>query len=298
MSFITPRRWALEEMFRGMARDAGATVFSVLLAALALTIPLFIAIVFYGLSEPLRGIPTSVELTVFTRDGASAEKVAEAVRGVPRVVSATIIGKDEALKALNSQLGLPEQTGGGNPLPDIVVAVLDERAGADEIAAAAKRISGIRGVDFVPYEASWHEKLRAATSAAWAGLACLGAAVAALVILVLETAMRMTTASAKTEMRTLYLVGATPAFAVRPYAWRGMMLMTAAAGMAIGLSALGIRILQPYLDRAADLYGGSILLSLPDPVLCAELVAGCALIGGLTASLSALRAWRSAVQTR
>ena len=70
--FITSRRWAFEEMFRGLKRNAGANAFAVLLSALALTIPLWIALVFYGLSEPLRSLPTSVELTVFTKEGADA----------------------------------------------------------------------------------------------------------------------------------------------------------------------------------------------------------------------------------
>ena len=38
--FITSRRWAFEEMFRGLKRNAGANAFAVLLSALALTIPL------------------------------------------------------------------------------------------------------------------------------------------------------------------------------------------------------------------------------------------------------------------
>lgn len=291
--FITSRRWAFEEMFRGLKRNAGANAFAVLLSALALTIPLWIALVFYGLSEPLRSLPTSVELTVFTKEGADAVKVANAVRAAPLVTSAQVIGKDEALKALNAQLGLPSQTAGGNPLPDIIVAVLDDRASADEIAAAAKRISALPGVDFAPYEASWHEKLRAVTQASWVGLACLGTVVALLVILVLESAVRMTTASARDEMCTLYLIGAAPGFAARPYAWRGMVLMGTAAAAALGLSAAGIKLLQPYLDRAAALYGGSVTLTLPTLELCLGFVAAAAVLGGLTSSLAALRAWRT-----
>ena len=101
--FITSRRWAFEEMFRGLKRNAGANAFAVLLSALALTIPLWIALVFYGLSEPLRSLPTSVELTVFTKEGADAVKVANAVRAAPLVTSAQVIGKDEALNGADEQ---------------------------------------------------------------------------------------------------------------------------------------------------------------------------------------------------
>ena len=122
------------------------------------------------------------------------------------------------------------------------------------------------------------------------GLACLGTVVALLVILVLESAVRMTTASARDEMCTLYLIGAAPGFAARPYAWRGMVLMGTAAAAALGLSAAGIKLLQPYLDRAAALYGGSVTLTLPTLELCLGFVA---VLGGLTSSLAALRAWRT-----
>ena len=104
------------------------------------------------------------------------------------------------------------------------------------------------------------------------GLACLGTVVALLVILVLESAVRMTTASARDEMCTLYLIG---------------------AAAALGLSAAGIKLLQPYLDRAAALYGGSVPLTLPTLELCLGFVAAAAVLGGLTSSLAALRAWRT-----
>ena len=91
----------------------------------------------------------------------------------------------------------------------------------------------------------------------------------------------MTTASARDEMCTLYLIGAAPGFAARPYAWRGMVLMGTAAAAALGLSAAGIKLLQPYLDRAAALE------------LCLGFVAAAAVLGGLTSSLAALRAWRT-----
>ena len=103
----------------------------------------------------------------------------------------------------------------------------------------------------------------------------------------------MTTASARDEMCTLYLIGAAPGFAARPYAWRGMVLMGTAAAAALGLSAAGIKLLQPYLDRAAALYGGSVTLTLPTLELCLGFVAAAAVLGGLTSSLAALRAWRT-----
>ena len=164
MSFMTPRRWAFSEMLRGLKRDGSRSLLSLLLAALALSIPLFIALVFYGLSEPLRSLPMSVELTVFAKDKAPMDKLESDVKAMPWVASTQIIPRDEALKGLNEKLGLPQRTG-SNPLPDILIVTLSSDATSAEIEDVAKRIEALSSVDFVPYEASWHEKLQSVSRA-------------------------------------------------------------------------------------------------------------------------------------
>lgn len=295
MSFMTPRRWALEEMLRGLRRDGSRSFFSLLLAALALSIPLFIALVFYGLSEPIRSLPMAVELTVFAKDKVPMEKLEHDVKDMPWVASTQIIPRDEALKSLNEKLGLPQRSG-SNPLPDILIVTLSSEATSAEIAEVAKRIEGLPTVDFVPYEASWHEKLQSISRAVWTGLGCLGAVTALLVVLVLETAIRLTTLAAGSEMRTLYLLGATPAFAIRPYAWRGFILMGAAAGLALLLAQTGVMVLRPALSEAAALYGGELRISLPPPLWCWSFAAASAFIGSLVAALAALSAWRGIIR--
>lgn len=293
MSFITSRRWALEETFRVLHRDGARSLFALLLAALALSIPLFIAVVLYGLSEPLMSLPTSVELTVFTKEKADVRALADEVGRMPWVSSTEVIGRDAALKDLNARLGLPASTTAGNPLPDILVVTLSSDASAADIAAAAKRIEALPQVDFVPYEASWHEKLRAVSRAVWTGLGLLGAVTALLVVLVLDTAVRMTTLAARPEMRTLYILGAAPSFAVRPYAWRGFILMAAAAALSLTLVRGGILVLQPALTAAAALYEGALVLALPPAPWCAGFVAAAAFCGSVVAAFAALSAWRS-----
>ena len=295
MSFMTPRRWAFSEMLRGLKRDGSRSLLSLLLAALALSIPLFIALVFYGLSEPLRSLPMSVELTVFAKDKAPMDKLESDVKAMPWVASTQIIPRDEALKGLNEKLGLPQRTG-SNPLPDILIVTLSSDATSAEIEDVAKRIEALSSVDFVPYEASWHEKLQSVSRAVWTGLGCLGAVTALLVVLVLETAIRLTTLAAGSEMRTLYLLGATPIFAVRPYAWRGFVLMGAAAGLALLLVQAGLIVLSPALNDAAALYGGELRISLPPAVWCWGFAGISAFIGSLVAALAALSAWRGIIR--
>ena len=296
MSIFTPRRWAFEEMLRGLVRDFSRNAFALLLAALALSIPLFIAIVLQGLAEPLRELPDTVELTVFMKDDAKPAALEASVRKMPWVAGTRLIARDDALKELNARLGLPTEASGANPLPDILVVTLSPDTAPEDVASTAKAIEALPAADFVPYEASWHEKLRAVSHAAETGLACLGAAATLLVLLVLETAIRMTTLAARSEMSTLYLLGASPAFAVRPYAWRGLVLMGLASAAALGIARLGILVLQPSLTAAASLYGGAVTLCLPSAELCAAFVGATAFAGSLIAAFAAFSVWRTVRQ--
>lgn len=291
MSFLSSRQWALQEMLRGLSRDAGIFGFAMLLSALALSIPLFIATVFYGLSEPLRTLPTDVEITIFTSGSVKTDQVAKAVEPIKGVAQTQIIPKDQAYASLNDALGMRPKKGAANPLPDIVVARLTPQATSADAEAAAKAIEKIDGVDLVAYETSWHDKLRAVTDAAAVGLFCLGFVVLALVLLVLAASIRMTSLSAQNEMRALHLFGASPAFAIRPYAWRGIVLMAAASLAAIGITELGILMFGRAVAEAAALYEASIRLALPPALWLAIFTAGCAAAGGFVAAAAAGDAW-------
>lgn len=292
MSFVSARRWALLETFRGLRRNPGLFAFGTVLAALSLSIPLFIATVFYGLSEPLRTLPTSVEMTVFTTSGADVKKLESDIQPLRHVVRTELIPKAQAFADLNERLGLQTKKNARNPLPDIIIVTLDEDASAEDIAQTAKAVQALKGVDFVPYEASWHEKLRAVTQAAWVGVGCLGAVVLALVVLVIAASVRMTTFSAQTEMRTLHLFGASPAFAIRPFAWRGMLLMCVASLIALSLTQAGVTVFGQAVQDAAALYSASVPLTMPPPQWCAAFVVFCVLAGGIVASLAAADCWR------
>ena len=75
MSYASSRAWALKETFRGFRQNFSLFSLATFLSALALSIPLFISTIFYELAEPIRQIPTSVEITVFTKSGTDMEKL-------------------------------------------------------------------------------------------------------------------------------------------------------------------------------------------------------------------------------
>ncbi len=292
MSFASSRRWAFRETLRGLERNAGSFVFSAILAALAISIPLFIFCICYGLSEPLRNVPTAVEIIAFTTQKADTETLLKEVSALSAVEDVRIVPRDAAFRELNESLGIKTSKNERNPLPDILIATLEPSVRSDEIESAALAVEKLPGVDFVSYEATWHEKLHYITKAANTGLLCIGAVVLSLVILVLAAAIRMTCLSASDQMRALHLFGASPSFAIRPYAWRGILLMVIASGLAMLITQGGIVLFGHAVARVAALYGTRASITLPPVPWLIGIVAALGVMGGIVASLAAADIWR------
>lgn len=294
MSFASSRIWALKETFRGFGQNFGLFSLATFLSALALSIPLFISTIFYELAEPLRQIPTSVEITVFTKAGADLEKLSKRVAEIEMIEQVTVVPKDDAIRSLNEHLGLKDKTVKHNPLPDILIATVGSNTSPAGVDAAANRIERIEGVDMLAYETDWREKLDALSNAARLGLFCLGVVVLTLVMLVVATSIRLTTLSVQPQMKALYLFGASPSFAMRPIAWRGLLLMLSASLGSIAITYAGIAVLSHPIAAIARLYEVNLTLALPDVDWCAGFVIICSLIGYIIALLSAQDAWRKA----
>ena len=294
MSYASSRAWALKETFRGFRQNFSLFSLATFLSALALSIPLFISTIFYELAEPIRQIPTSVEITVFTKSGTDMEKLSKAVAEIETIERVSLVPKDEAIRSLNEHLGLKDKAVKHNPLPDILIATVSSSTSPAGVDAAAGRIEKIEGVDMLAYETDWREKLDALSNAARLGLLCLGIVVLTLVMLDVAASIRLTTLSVQPQMKALYLFGASPSFAMRPIAWRGFILMMSASLGAIAITYAGLAVLGHPIATVARLYEVELALALPPVDWCAGFVIICSLIGYIIALLSAQDAWRKA----
>ncbi len=292
MSYASSRVWAIKETFRGLRQNFGLFSLAIFLSALALSIPLFISTLFYELAEPIRQIPTAVEITIFTKPDANMEKLSKAVSEIETIEQVSLVSKDEAIRSLNEHLGLKDKTVKHNPLPDILIATVSSSVSSAGINATSNRIEKIDGVDMLAYETDWREKLDALSNAARLGMLCLGIIILTLVMLVVAASIRLTTLAVQPQMKALYIFGASPSFAMRPIAWRGFILMLSASLGALGITYAGLSTLCRPITVIADLYEVQLSLAMPAIDWCAGFVIICSLIGYIIALLSAQDAWR------
>ena len=292
MSYASSRVWAIKETFRGLRQNFGLFSLAIFLSALALSIPLFISTLFYELAEPIRQIPTAVEITIFTKPGTNMEKLSKVVSEIETIEQVSLVPKDEAIRSLNEHLGLKDKTVKHNPLPDILIATVSSSVSSAGINATSNRIEKIDGVDMLAYETDWREKLDALSNAARLGMLCLGIIILTLVMLVVAASIRLTTLAVQPQMKALYIFGASPSFAMRPIAWRGFILMLSASLGALGITYAGLSTLSRPITEIADLYEVQLSLAMPAIDWCAGFVIICSLIGYIIALLSAQDAWR------
>jgi cell division transport system permease protein len=105
-----------------------------------------------------------------------------------------------------------------------------------------------------------------------------GGLVAALVALILVGTIRLHAAMRADETRVLRVVGATPDFIVRPYAYSAALTLSLAGVAAAGIVLTALAALKGPVTELAGLYGQEVSLT-PSPVALALFVVAAAVFG-------------------
>lgn len=295
MSFLSSRIWAAQQVCRSINNAKGLFFLALMLASLTLTIPVFIASAIYSLSEPLRAVPVVPQITVFSEQNITKAEMDNLLARIKRhahVMDVSVIPKEKAYEDLNANLGIKKNKTdkNANPLPDLVIVTLSHEMTQAEIEKTATSIEKLNGVDLVAYDSTWVAKLEAISH----GIASLGIIMGiitlSLVVLVVAASVRLAADAQKTELNMLYLFGASTAFTIRPYAWRGVLTMGLAAVISIALSKWALDSFNQALLAIGQQYGTTISVNLLPIEFNIAFVAFCAVLGGLVASIMTQRA--------
>lgn len=294
MSFVSSRVWAFQETFRSLRKDWGLFTLAVLLSSLALSIPLFVGSILYDLAAPARAIPTHAEITVFLNKKVKPDAMATEFEQIPEVSNITIIPKDDAIKSLNERLGIKDILKVDNPLPDILVLELATDVSGARIETILADLNKNKNVDMTAFDNEWLKKFQTVSHTVILAISTLAVAGSLLVVLVLLMVVRLATHAIEPVMKTLHLFGASPMFAIRPWAWRGAILMGLSSAIALGLASGGISLLKPSIEQIAALYQTTLTLRYPEWDWCVGFVLCFCFLGAFTSSLSAYRIWKRA----
>jgi cell division transport system permease protein len=276
--------YLVRESFAGFRRRKLTTGVTVLIMGASLLVLALFVLVTLNLGMALERARDNVDVRVFLVDGLDAERQAALqppFLAIPGVREARFIGRDQALDEMRALLGddadvlevLDE-----NPLPASYHLELarGHRSSAD-VARIADELRRWPEVDDVVYSEAWVGALET-----WANLFRWGSLVVSLVVFgaavfVISNTVRLTMASSRRVIEIQMLVGATNAFIRTPFLVEGIVHGLLAGALAMGVLALGHRVLAVRLDG----------LMFFTPVQIGGFVVFCVLLG-LLGSLAAI----------
>jgi len=256
-------RTTLQSSFAKMLREPLQTLLTVVVIAIALTLPTALYISVENIRQLSGGVESSAQITVFVKKGArpaAIEKLGEQLGKLSGVTSVSYISAQTALEEFNalSGFGSALQYLDENPLPD---AFLVQPLLLNDSAKLVAEIRQITLVDDVQLDMEWLSRLDALLDMGRKLVLALGAALGIGVILVVGNTIRLAIQSRRDEIIIVKLVGGTDAYVRRPFLYTGLLFgffgAMVAALMLIGLGFW----LEPSVNDLASLYQSQFRLS-------------------------------------
>lgn len=275
------------EALRAFSRAPLLSALSVATIAFSLfTFGLF-ALVALNFRGALAGLAERVEVVAFMLRGTPPETItlaAQDIQGFPEVLSVTYVTEEQALQRAQEELVEFREMYrdlAANPLPaSLEVRLHPEYRNAAQAQVVAERLRNFPFVDDVRYGQEWVERLDRLRNLAGVVGGVIGLAFAAVAMVIIGVAIRITVLQRAEEIAIMRLVGATNGFIRAPFLLEGAL-----KGLLGGLGAVALCWTGFGLFRATAGFDLSALAFFTAPQV-ALIVAFGALLGLLGSLLS------------
>ena len=239
MNLLRLHALAFADAVRRLAAQPWATLFSLLVLALAFALPILAAIAMRTVASATEGLDTDPHLNVFMALDAGDEdvkRVEQALRAAPGVASVRFISKGQAFEELRSTTHLAEilATFERNPLPHAFAVRLDPAA-LPQAAGLRESWSRLPKVDQVTADLDWARQLAGWIRFGRTLLALVAAALALAVAFIVGHLIRLQALTRRAEIEVSQLIGATAADVRRPLVYHGFL-----QGILSGLAGIGL----------------------------------------------------------
>ncbi len=256
-------RTTLQSSFAKMLQEPFQTLLTVVVIAIALTLPTALYISVENIRQLSGGVESSAQISVFVKKGARSaaiEKLGEQLANLSGVASVTHISAATALEEFNalSGFGSALQYLDENPLPETF---LVQPLLLNDSAKLVAKIHKITLVDDVQLDMEWLRRLGALLDVGRKLVLALAAALGIGVILVIGNTIRLAIQSRRDEIVIVKLVGGTDAYVRRPFLYTGLLFgFFGAFVAALMLVGLGFW-LEESVSELASLYQSQFRLT-------------------------------------
>ena len=259
-------RYALRGTLSDMWRQPLATLLTVMVIAISLTLPSVCYMVWKNVSQAATQWYPAPQLTVYldkALDDTAAENVTAQLKQLDGVDNVNYLTREEALNEFRNWSGF----GGSmdmleqNPLP--AVAIITPKLNfqnSDTMANLRDRVSKVQGVDEVRMDDSWFARLAALTGLVGQIASMIGLLMVVAVFLVIGNSVRLSIFARRDTINVQKLIGATDGFILRPFLYGGALLGLGGAVLSLLLSEVLVLRLQSVVAQVATVFGTTFLL--------------------------------------
>jgi len=295
MNWLTRHAQAFLSTLGRLLRAPMATLLTVAVMGLALSLPLALALLAGNLRHAGEGLGDSLELSAWLHADVTEDRagqLARAAQSRPGVGKVRLVTAKEGLAQFRAQSGFGEALDAlpDNPLPNLIIVTPAADATAPEQLDSLRRfLSAWPEVETVQSDGAWVQRYNALLTLARRLLGAVAALLAAGVVAVVGNTIRLEIDNRRAEIEVTKLVGGTNAFVRRPFLYAGVLYGVLAGLLALAAVALALAWLQPAVAALARSYGSDFRLEGLDLRLAGQVLAGGALLGWLGAWLAATR---------
>lgn len=259
-------RYALRGTLSDMWRQPLATLLTVMVIAISLTLPSVCYMVWKNVSQAATQWYPAPQLTVYlskTLDDTAAENVVAQLKQVEGVDNVNYLTREEALNEFRNWSGF----GGAmdmleqNPLP--AVAIITPKLNfqnSDTMQSLRDRVTKVQGVDEVRMDDSWFARLAVLTGLVGQIASMIGVLMIVAVFLVIGNSVRLSIFARRDTINVQKLIGATDGFILRPFLYGGALLGFSGAVLSLLLSEVLVLRLQSVVASVATVFGTTFSL--------------------------------------
>lgn len=259
-------RYAMHGSLSDMWRQPLATLLTVMVIAISLTLPSVCYMVWKNVSQAAEQWYPAPQLTVYlskTLDDDAAESVVAQLKKEEGVERVNYLSREEAQGEFRNWSGF----GGAmdmleqNPLP--AVAIITPKLNfqnSDTMNSLRDRVSKVQGIDEVKMDDSWFARLAALTGLVGQVAAMIGVLMIIAVFLVIGNSVRLSIFARRDTINVQKLIGATDGFILRPFLYGGAMLGFAGALLSLVLSQVLVLRLESVVTQVASVFGTTFAL--------------------------------------
>ncbi|MBD2812417.1 cell division protein FtsX [Xenorhabdus sp. Vera] len=259
-------RYAWKSTLSDMLRQPLATLLTIMVIAISLTLPSVFYIVWKNVNQAVVQWYPIPQLTVYldkSLNDNSAKKVIEQLKGTDGVKSVNYLSREEAVNEFRAWSGFANALDllEENPLP--AVAIISPKLNFQDpqvLTVLRDQVAQIKGIEEVRMDDSWFDRLTSLTALIGQIAAVIGILMVVALLLVIGNSVRLSIFSRRETINVMKLIGATDGFILRPFLNGGALLGIMGAIFSLILSSLLVWKLSNVVMEVAGVFGTSFKL--------------------------------------